>query len=482
MYRYFDDNLFSEKYLENVDKSPSIWDTYCHIRPNSTETSNGDIACDSYNLWKEDVKIISDLGLDFYRFSISWTRILPRGTPEYISKSGYRYYSNLIDALLENGIEPVVTMYHWDLPQRFQNMGGWANPLISDWFADYSRVLFTLFGDRVKTWITLNEPFLLCLIEYSTELGTGPADYDIGNFQCIKNSMIAHAKAWRVYDEEFKKKFKGRVGMTNLLVDLKPATKEDELVTQLAVEFYSGLFTYPIYSKTGGWPSAIENLLAQNSKKKGYRQSRLPAFTDEEKEFVRGTGDFIGMNYYTSKIVRTAKEHNFENNTILEDIPELNVILDSDPSWKKSCAYHLDQHPEGLRSMLSWIKKSFGDIEIVIFENGYATSASSLHDQDRVSFFKKHLEQVLLAIYEDKVNVTGFTVWSLMDVYEWMVGYKYKFGLYEVDFTSPSRTRTPRDSARYYKHVIRNRSIDPPNDNYISDELYLCYFFSLFHL
>ncbi|XP_052745507.1 myrosinase 1 [Bicyclus anynana] len=456
-------------------KSPSTWDTITHTRPHHIiDQSSGDIACDSYNQWKEDIKIASDLGLDFYRFSISWPRLLPTGFPDAINEDGRRYYDNLINGLLEMGIEPMVTMYHWDLPQRLQNLGGWANPKVVEWFEDYARVLYKLYGDRVKTWITINEPFSMCTLGYAmVAFSAGVTDQDVGTYLCIKNVVMAHSKAWRLYDRDFRNKFGGRVGIANQLFYLKPATKEDEEIASLGHEFFYGLYSHPMYSKEGGWPAGIERVIEQNSKKAGFARSRLPPFTDEEKEIARGAYDFYGFNYYSSRIIRRrGDEEDLLARSPFKNIRELNAILEVDPTWKKSSSFWFYVYPPGMRKLLSWVKDQYGDVEIVITENGYSSTGTELNDIDRIKYYRDHLEQVLLAIHKDKVNITGYTAWSLIDNFEWNEGYSTKFGLYEVNFNDPKRTRTARDSAKYYKNVIKTNDIEIPKSfNIISDEL-----------
>ncbi|OWR44112.1 putative lactase-phlorizin hydrolase [Danaus plexippus plexippus] len=332
------------------DKSASIWDTFVHTRPEIiADRSNGDVACDSYNQWMKDVEIASELGLDFYRFSLSWPRILPNGFANKISEDGVKFYSNLIDALLERGIEPVVTIYHWDLPQNLQDLGEAA---------------------------------------------------------------------------------------------------------ELALQLMGGLYSHPIFSKKGGWPEQIERLVAEKSKQEGFSKSRLPEFTKEEKKIVRGTYDFFGLNYYTSRTARRARGE-VVGPWPLSGAPDIDVIISVRPEWPQAGTSWLYVYPEGFRKLISWLKKQYGNVEIFITENGFLTSGEDLEDQARIDYHKEHLEQVLLAIQEDKANVVAYTAWSMLDNFEWSDGYRSKFGLYEVDFNDPARVRRPRASAQFYKEIVQ---------------------------
>ncbi|CAH2097413.1 unnamed protein product [Euphydryas editha] len=447
------------------EKSMSIWDTYVHTNPHKiANNATGDVACDSYNNWKTDIELASKMGLHFYRFSISWPRLLPSGFPDYISKDGMRYYNNLIDALLENGIEPVVTIYHFDLPQSLQNLGGWTNPLVADWFANYARVVFSLFGDRVKTWITLNEPITFCDISYNIgNAAPGHTSPGVGSYICNKNAMLAHAKAYRIYEKEFKSKYNGKISISNQVFWFEPHTKSDDKAAEKARQLMAGMYYHPIFSKKGGWPPVIERIIAKKSKKEGLPYSRLPAFTKEEIKLVKGTYDFLGLNFYTSRTARVAKPGEQIGSWPFYGAPDLDIIVDVKPKWKKSDIWWLYINPEGIRNQLAWFKKEYGDIEILITENGFASYNDDINDKDRVQYYKDHLEQVLLAIKEDGVRVTGYSVWTLIDNFEWGDGYSVKFGLHHVNFDDPKRTRTPRASADYYASIVKSHSLDINN-------------------
>ncbi|XP_053618470.1 myrosinase 1-like [Plodia interpunctella] len=442
------------------DKGINNWDTYVHTHGVS-DGNTGDVACDSYHHWSDDVENVAKIGLDFYRFSLSWSRILPSGFNNHISEDGKRYYNNLIDKLIERGLEPYVTIYHWDLPQPLQDLGGWANPLISDWFEDYARVVFKLFGDRVKTWITINEPISVC--DGSSTLGIiAPGNLspdNVGTYLCTKNVLVAHAKAWRLYDREFRPKFNGQISYCNNLFWYEEKTSEDAELAELARQHNAGRYSHAVFSKEGGWPPALEKFIAEKSAKQGYRTSRLPAFTSAEIELVRGTYDFYGMNLYTSRVV-SATDQVKRDWFPFADSDELNAALTVDPSWTVACNDWIAVHPEGIRRMLVWLKQQYGDIKFLITENGYPTCKGDdldLDDQERVDYYRGYLKEVKKAMTLDGVNIAAFTAWSLMDNFEWMDGYRSKFGLYAVNFSDPHRARSPRKSAYFFAEIIQSR-------------------------
>lgn len=202
------------------------------------DCSNGDVAGDSYNNYKRDVEMLRELGVDFYRFSLSWPRILPTSFPDRINEAGAQYYSNLIDELLKYNIEPMVTLYHWDLPQRLQDLGGWANPEIVNWFADYARIVYGLYGDRVKYWITVNEPRQICSHGYGSNIKAPRVDIKgIGEYMCAKNIMIAQAKAYHVYNQEFRPKYNGYIFITLSAQFYEPETENQIQAAEESIQF-----------------------------------------------------------------------------------------------------------------------------------------------------------------------------------------------------------------------------------------------------
>ncbi|XP_028037389.1 myrosinase 1-like [Bombyx mandarina] len=446
------------------DKSESIWDTFTREHADIiSDRSNGDIACDSYHLWRRDIEMLVELGVHFYRFSISWPRVLPTGFPNYISEDGVKYYNTLINALLENGIEPLVTLYHWDLPQRLQDLGGWTNPHIAEWFENYARTAFELFGDRVKTWITINEPFVVCDMAYNTGLvAPGIIDPEIAPYLCNKYTLMAHARAWRLYDKEFRHKYHGKISIANQLFWFQPLTEEDKEVTDLALENCVGRYSHPIYSKKGGWPPSIEKTIHDNSRRQGYLKSNLPVLTKQEIEYIKGTYDFFGLNHYTSRLVRKAESGEKLSPWPTGDAPDFNARLLVSPHWPNTSSSWFFVNPPGIRKLLQWLKKNYGDLTVLVTENGFP-NLGGVEDVDRINYYRDNMHEILLAIKKDKINVTAYTAWTLMDNYEWMDGYKSKFGLYHVDFTSPQRTRTPKASAEYYKSVIKAHSLKVPH-------------------
>ncbi|XP_039746608.1 myrosinase 1-like [Pararge aegeria] len=453
----------------NADgKGESAWDSFVHEHVGDIKNcATGDVAADSYHQWREDVRIAAEMGLQFYRFSISWPRVLPSGFTDKINKAGVRYYSDLIDALLAEGIEPVVTLYHWEMPVKIRDLGGWSNPLIADWFGDYARVIFSLYADRVKTWLTINEAISICDYAFTKgHFAPKIKEPEFAPFLCNKHLLLAHATAYRIFEREFRPKFPGRISLANYELWIRPATINDTELAELGRQHSTGRYAHPIFSKTGGWPPSIEKLMLEYSLRQGYQRSRLPPFSTEEVEFIKGTADFYGMNHYTTSLIRPAKPGEGPGIWDVTGSPELNAKLESPPDSKYGVSPILPIVPEGIREQLSWLKKEYGDIDILITENGFSTKDYELNDLERTEFFKEYLEQVLLSIKVDNVSVVGYTAWSLIDNFEWLDGYTTKFGLHEVDFSHPNRTRTPRTSAHFLACVIRNNSLDVPDSCY----------------
>ncbi|KOB67338.1 Uncharacterized protein OBRU01_19962 [Operophtera brumata] len=422
----------------SVEKAENIWDHMTHTNPCLiTDCSNGDVADDSYHLYKRDVEMMRELGLDYYRFSLSWSRILPTSFPDKISEAGVAYYNNLIDEMLKYNIEPMVTLYHWDLPQKLQEMGGWTNPHIVDWYADYARVAFERFGDRVKYWITMNEPREVCYQGYgSTTKAPRMNIQGIAEYMCAKNLLMAHAKAYHIYDEEFRPTQGGSIFITLSAQWYEPETLKDIAATEETNQFEWGQYAHPIFSESGDFPPIMKEKIAAKSKAQGFLRSRLPVFTPDEVEYVKGTSDFFGLNHYTTYLA-------YRNESVFG-------IYDS-PSY-------YDDRDVGVYQPPAWDHEDYNNPPVYITENGYSTYGG-LVDDDRISYYRKYISAMLDAM-EDGADIRTYTAWSIMDNFEWMEGYTERFGLYEVDYESPERTRTPRKSAFVYKEILRTRTLD----------------------
>ncbi|XP_077302569.1 myrosinase 1-like [Arctopsyche grandis] len=439
------------------DKGENIWDRFSHQPNTIKDGSNGDVACDSYNQHKRDVEMLKELGVDFYRFSISWSRILPDGFSNKISQDGIAYYDSLINDLIAANITPFVTIYHWDLPQRLQDLGGWTNPLIADYYTDFAEVAFEAFGDRVKNWLTFNEPWVVCLQGYGQHAkAPGVGMNGIGEYICGHNLLKSHAKAYHLYDDVYRPIQMGRIGWTLSSNWLEPATQSaaDAEAADRAMQFNLGWFSHAVFSREGDYPQVMRDRIANKSLAQGYPRSRLPEFTPEEIAYIKGTFDFFGVNHYSTNLIKM-----LETTSIAPDFfLDMGVLVFQNPTWPGSASSWLKVVPWGFRKLLNWIKESYNNPEILVFENGFS-DRDNMDDVDRISYYHGYLNSLLDAI-EDGCNVTAYTAWSLMDNFEWDEGYTERFGLYYVDFNDPRRPRKPKASALYYKSTLETRSIE----------------------
>ncbi|XP_025206428.1 myrosinase 1-like [Melanaphis sacchari] len=443
-------------------KGENIWDHLVHNNPKSImDKTNGDIACDSYHKYKEDVELIKNLNSKFYRFSISWARISPTGEMNKLNEKGIAYYNRLIDELIKNDIVPLVTIYHWDLPQHLQDLGGWVNPIMSDYFKEYARVLFTYYGDRVKWWITINEPMEVCK-GYSIKVGAPFLDLNnTGYYLAAHTQLIAHGKAYRLYEEIFKPTQQGKISISINGVFYFPKNAEsiDDINTaERANQFERGLFSHPIYK--GDYPPIMRKWVDKKSKEEGRPWSKLPTFTEDEIKLIKGTADFYALNHYSSRLVT----HGIDSNNYSCN-PDGEYITSVDESWEKpSTAQWLIPVPDGLRQLLIWLKNEYGNPPLIITENGFADNGQ-LDDLDRINYLTGYLNATLQAIHEDKCNVIGYSIWSLLDNFEWMYGFSIHFGLVKIDFNDPQRTRTPKASYEFYKNLISTGRLTSYIDN-----------------
>jgi beta-glucosidase len=428
-------------------KGPSIWDAFCRIPGRIRNGDTGDVACDHYHRFREDVALIRELGFRAYRFSISWPRLLPTGTPERgsVNGAGIRFYSELIDALLENGIQPWVTLYHWDLPLALQfEKDGWLNPAVVDDFTIYADLCFKHFGDRVKHWITFNEPWVTSVLGHG--MGTmapgrisSSEPYLAGHHQ-----LLAHANSVALYRERYAGQ-RGMIGITNNCDWREPRSDspEDKAAAQRAMEFFLGWFADPVFK--GDYPEVMKRRAG----------NKLPVFTDEEKNMLKGSSDFFGLNTYSTMYAEPAVgtgDGGF--------FADQGVTLSADERWKKT-DFNWAVAPWGCRKLLEWIRDRYDNPPVYITENGCSyddplDADGMIRDSRRIDFHRCYLEACHEAIAQG-VDLKGYFAWSLLDNIEWADGYKQRFGLVHVD--RQTLRRVPKESARWITAVMGANSL-----------------------
>ncbi|KAL1512858.1 hypothetical protein ABEB36_002371 [Hypothenemus hampei] len=422
-------------------KGENIWDKFLH---DANRDQNGDVTCDSYHKWQEDIENLKKLNVNHYRFSISWPRILPDGTLKSINQEGIDYYYNLIQGLIEAGIEPMVTLYHWDMPVHISELGGFLNPQFIDYFEDYARLVYQEYGPYVRYWLTFNEPYSICNGGYGAGQ-TAPGLNLIGDgiYQCSYVLLKAHARGYRIYDEEFRPKYNGKVGIVLNINWFEPAsnTTADSDARERLLQFQLGWWANPVFN--GNWPQIMIDRIANRSSREGFARSRLPQFTQEEIDYINGTHDFFALNTY-----KTYVAENTEYN-----ITDPSYWFDVGVTWT-----NLTYYPEGFRKLINFVNDRYRPESIIITENGLQTT-DYLNDTDRITYIKGYINSLLDAIEEDKINVFGYTVWSLMDNFEWG-SYDSRFGLINVNFTDSNRTRTWKDSGYWFKNILETRILD----------------------
>ncbi|CAL5016404.1 unnamed protein product [Urochloa decumbens] len=448
-------------------RGPSIWDTYSHQHKEKIiGGSNGDVAVDSYHRYKEDVGLMKHMGMDAYRFSISWSRILPNGSLKGgVNKEGVRYYNNLIDELLLKGVQPFVTLFHWDTPQALEDKyGGFLSPNIINDYKDYAEVCFKEFGDRVKHWITFNEPWSFCTSGYASGVGapgrcsswelgrcsagdSGKEPYTVGHHQ-----LLAHAETVRLYKEKYKAAQKGNIGITvnaHWFVDGFSRAKSYYDASRRATDFMLGWFMDPLTK--GDYPPIMRALV----------ENRLPRFTKEQSELVKGAFDFIGLNYYTTHYAYNLPPPSPNKVTYNTDARvNLTGFRNGVPIGPQAASSWLFVYPQGFRELLLYVKEAYGNPTVYITENGIdeANNKSlslqeALKDHARIEYYRKHFIALQSAI-RDGANVKGYFAWSLLDNYEWGNGYSVRFGIYFVDYTDGLK-RYPKKSVHWFKNFLK---------------------------
>ncbi|NXL89715.1 LPH hydrolase, partial [Alectura lathami] len=446
-------------------KGPSVWDNFTHVPGNIKNDDTGDVACNSYNKVEEDIYLLRALGVKNYRFSLSWPRIFPNGRNNSINSHGVDYYNRLIDGLVTNNITPIVTLYHWDLPQALQDIGGWENSELIELFDSFADFCFQTFGDRVKFWLTFNEPQVTAWIGYGTgDFPPNVNDPGSAPYKVAHTLLKAHARVYHTYDDKYRASQGGLISLCPNIDWVEPKTPSDPRDVEAAdryLQFLVGWFAHPIF-KNGDYPEVMKWKVGNRSELQNLPSSRLPVFTAEEREYIRGTADVFCFNTYTSRLVTHAttrlKPFSYEH--------DQEVSTDIDSSWPTSA---LDAHRAvawGLRRLLNWIKEEYGNPPIYIIENGVGIKTTAdVDDNARILYHKTYIDEALKAYKLDGVDLRGYNVWSLMDSFEWLNGYDPRFGLHQVDFGDPNRPRTPRRSAVYYAEIIRNNGIPLPKED-----------------
>jgi len=419
---------------------PSIWHRFTRTPGLVRDGDSGDVACDQYRRYAEDVALMQRLGMNAYRFSIAWSRVLPEGRGK-VNAKGLAHYDRLVDTLLSHGLAPCVTLFHWDLPAALDDRGGWLNPDIADWFTDYASAVFRKLDDRVTMWATLNEPWVVTDGGY---LHGTLAPGHRSRFEppiAAHNLLRAHGAAVQVY----RALGKHRIG---IVVNLEPKyaasrSVEDVAATSRAHAYMNRQYLDPVF--LGRYPKPLEEIF-------GEAWPRWPA---KDLALIRQPIDFVGVNYYTRSVTR----FDAEAWPLRASAVRQTRATYTETGW--------EVFPQGLTDTLVWGKRRYGNPPVYVTENGAAffdppvVEGDWLADPLRVDYYRKHLRAIHAALAAG-VDLRGYFAWSLLDNFEWSHGYSKRFGIVHVDFET--QKRTAKDSAHFYAQVIasRGRVLDEP--------------------
>lgn len=418
-------------------RTPSIWDTFSKTDGKTYNGDTGDIACDHYHRYKEDVEILKEIGVKAYRFSIAWPRIFPeKGN---FNPKGMDFYKRLVEELLKNDIIPVATIYHWDLPQWAGDLGGWLNRDSIYWYSEYSQKLFKEIGDVVPMWITHNEPWCASILSYGIgEHAPGHKDYREALI-AAHHILLSHGEAVKIFRDMNIKE--SQIGITLNLTPAYPVSERevDRLAAQYADGFSNRWFLDPIFK--GNYPIDMIELYKKEIREFDFIKS-------EDLGIISQPIDFLGINFYSRSIVK------YSEKSMLKGIGVEGPGAKTDMGWEIS--------PESLYDLLKRLDKEYTRIPIYITENGAAfkdiiTEDGKVHDQERIEYIKEHLKYANKFIKEGG-NLKGYFLWSFLDNFEWAYGYSKRFGIVYVDFETQKRIL--KDSAIWYKEVINKAAID----------------------
>ena len=411
---------------------PSTWHRFAHSPGRTAHGETGDVACDHYRRYHSDVELMQSLGLTAYRFSISWSRILPSGTGR-VNQAGLDFYSRLVDSLLAAGITPSVTLYHWDLPAALDDRGGWLNPDVSQWFGEYAAIMFRALDDRVAMWSTLNEPWVVTDGGYlHGVLAPGHRNLFEAPIASL-NLLRAHGTAVQAY----RAIGKNQIGMVVNLEPKYPASQspEDLAATARADAYMNRQYLDPVL--LGSHPEEMKEIFGQ----------AWPANADDDLALMSQPIDFVGINYYLRGVTK------YDATSLplkSRNVPQPQHAV-TETGW--------EMYAPALTRILLWVKERYPAIPLYITENGTAvydpphTLDGVMEDPLRVWYYREHLKAAHTAI-KHGVDLRGYFAWSLLDNYEWSLGYSKRFGIVHVDFDT--QERTPKSSARFFSEVIRS--------------------------
>lgn len=413
-------------------RGPSIWDTFCKVPGKVANGDTGDVACDHYHRYNEDLDLMKWMGVDAYRFSVAWSRVLPNGVGA-INNAGLDFYDRIVDGALERGIQPWLTMYHWDLPQALQDRGGWNNREIVGWFEEYADVLTSRLGDRVKHWMTLNEPLCSAWIGHLYgDMAPGIKDLQTA-LNASHHLLMSHGIASQITRSNVKD---AKVGIVINVTPAVPATdsEDDHRAATLADGFDNRWFLNPVFGQP--YPEDVIEALGKS-----------PQIAAGDMTLINQPMDFLGVNFYFRQTI--------SSNPQGSPLPIKNIRREN----VKRTAMDWEVHAPAFEEILTRIHREYKPREMYITENGSAWNdmmvAGEIDDQERISYLQSHLEAMFAA---EKLGapICGYFAWSFMDNFEWAYGYDKRFGLVYVDYNS--QKRTPKKSAHFYRDLLLNRT------------------------
>ncbi len=441
-------------------RKPSIWDTFSHTPGKVLAGDTGDVACDHYHRVAEDVALMAELGLQSYRFSVAWPRIVPTGSGE-VNRAGLDFYSRLVDQLLEHQIDPAVTLYHWDLPQPLEDAGGWTNRETAARFAEYAQVVGQALGDRVKTFITLNEPWCSAFLGYAAGMHAPGRTSLADGLAAAHHLNLAHGLGTSALRSVLPADRQVMLTVNPALVRAASDSPADRDAARHVDAIANRIFLDPVFGR--GYP---DDLLAD------MRHVTDWAFVREGDAGLIGVPiDALGVNYYTPMAVCAATPDGSGSPARGGADPLAATGPAPFPGTDLAYAMPLEGprtamnwviEPAGLTELLVRLHRDYPDTPLVVTENGAAfddavAADGAIHDSDRVAYLDGHAGAVHDAIAAG-VDVRGYYLWSLMDNFEWIWGYSKRFGIVRVDFTT--QERTVKDSGRWYQRVIATNGLD----------------------